>query len=88
MAITPDKITAESFGNMKLLVAEFSTADVVDDGETWVSGLPNALAYWFNATNDGTQTNEAVDVSFSAGTFTFNTGEDNRTGTLYVLTKS
>lgn len=88
MAITPDKVTSESFGSLRLIIAEFSTADVLDDGETWTTNIPNALGYWCDGTNDPTQTNESIDVSFSNGVFTFNTGEDNRTGILYVLTKS
>lgn len=82
---TLDSVNQESFGSMKLVIATFS---VIDDGQTWTTNIPNALAYWCNGTNDPTQTNESIDVSFSAGTFTFNTGENARAGVLYVLTKS
>ena len=84
---TPDSVTNESMGSMRLVLATFSTNDV-DDGDTWVSGIPNAQAYWFNRTDDPTQEAEIVDVAFSAGTFTFNAPEDNCEGILYVLTKS
>ena len=83
---TPDSVTAESFGSMKLVIATFAAA-VIDDGDTWVTHIPNALAYWVDPTDDSTS-NDAIDVSFSDGTFTFNSGEDARAGILYVLTKS
>ena len=78
-------VKSESFGSMRLVVATFAN---IDDGGTWVSGLPNAVGYWANKTNDPTQTDEGIDVSFSAGTFTFSVGENSSSGILYVLTKS
>lgn len=86
-AKTPDSVKSDSFGSMRLVTATFATNDI-DDGDTWVSGLPNAMAFWANGTDDPTQEKEGIDVSFSAGTFTFSAGEANRQGILYVLTKS
>ena len=85
MAGTAPTVTSESFGSMKLVVATFSN---IDDGDEWVTNIPNALGYWCDGTNDPTQEKEGIDVSFSAGTFTFSTGENARSGILYVLTKS
>jgi len=82
---TPDAVTSESFGSVRLVIATFAE---LDDGDTWVTNIPNAVGYWCNATTSPTQTDEAIDVSFSAGTFTFNCGEEDKAGMLYVLTKS
>jgi hypothetical protein len=87
-AKTPNSVTSESFGSMKLVSATFGAA-ALDDGDTWVTNIPNALAYWVNPTDDSTtQASNAIDVVFSAGTFTFRCGENGRTGILYALTKS
>jgi hypothetical protein len=81
-------VTAESYGSMKLVIATFT---VIDDTDTWTSGIKGAVGYWCNGTDDPTtQASNAIDVSYvsSTGVFTFNCGEDDRAGKLYVLTKS
>lgn len=80
----------DSVGDMKLYwTAEMSD---VDDGDTFASGLSNRIvAAWFDPTDDPTtQASNAVDVNYtySTGAITFQTGEDNRTGKLYILTLS
>lgn len=90
-AKTADSIIKHNFGSMTLYVATFSTNDI-DDGDTWASGIPYPVAYWGNLTDDPTaQTNGQLNVALSTastGAFTFYTGESNRTGKIYVLTKS
>lgn len=84
-AKTPDSIVRESMGSKTLFIATFSTNDI-DDGDTWATGLgTNIVGYWGNLTDDGTQAKESIDISNSSGTLTFNVGEDNRTGIVYVL---
>ena len=85
-AITPDTITRESVGSLVMLICDFSTT-VVDDGDTYASGLPNVVGQWFNATKDVTQGGEGMNVSESSGTFTFISPEDDVTGTLFVLAR-
>jgi hypothetical protein len=86
-AKTPDSIQQESLGSLKLIIATFTTNDI-DDGDTWASGIQGIVGYWGNLTDDGTQAKEGIDISLSTSTFTFNVGEDNRTGLIYVLAKS
>ena len=90
-AKTADTIQKHNFGSMTLYVATFSTNDI-DDGDTWASGIPYPIAYWGNLTDAASaQTNNQVNVTLStasSGAFTFQTGESNRTGVIYVLTKS
>lgn len=84
---TPDSIRRESLGSVILLIATFNSNDI-DDTDTWASGLGgNVVGHWFQATDAPSTTTNAysVAVSESAGTFTFNTEEDNRQGLLYVL---
>ena len=83
-AITPSSLKRESAGSCNLLIATFAATS--DDGDTWASGLSSVKGYWANGTDDPTQTSESIDVSYSAGTFTFNLGEDDRSFMLYVLT--
>lgn len=82
-AITPSTHYTENAGSKMLHIAAF--AGTADDGDTWASGLSGITGYWANGTDDPTQTKEGIGVSESSGTFTFNTGEDNRAFTLYVL---
>ena len=73
-----------SVGSMNLHIVSFSD---LDDTDTYASGLHGIVSWWATATdNPTTQTNNALDVSEASGTFTFNSGEDNRTAKLYILT--
>ena len=91
---TPNTVTEHSVGSNNLIVATFSTNDW-DNADTWDSYIPSVVGYWTNATDDPTQGKEKVDVAHSqnrygtdnSSRFTFYTGEDNRTGILYVLAK-
>ena len=89
VARTPTLIE-ESVGSMKLYWTDVMTD--VDDADTFASGLTNRIvAAWFNPTdNPTTQTSNSVDVNYvySTGAITFQTGETNRTGKLYILTSS
>ena len=87
---TPDSIVQESLGSLKLHIATFSTNDI-DDTDYWTSKIPGIVGYWGNLTDDGTQTKEGIDITLttaSTGLLTFNVGESNRTGVIYVLSKS
>jgi len=86
-AKTPDSVLRESTGSLTLHIAVFSTNDI-DDGDTYASGIKEIVGYWANGTDDPTQTKEGIDVSLSSSTFTFNTGENDRTGILYVLSRT
>jgi hypothetical protein len=90
-AKTADSILTENWGSLVLRIATFSTNDI-DDGDTWASGIPYPLGYWGNLTDDPTtQTSGKIDVTLTTsatGAFTFNTGEDDRTGMIYVLSRT
>jgi len=88
-AKTPDSVITENFGQNTLYVATFSTSDM-DDADYWTSKITSAIAYWVTADDDPTQNKEGIDVGYtqSSGTFTFYTGEANRTGKLYILAKT
>ena len=84
-AKTPDSVERISMGSATLLVATFSTNDI-DDADTWNTGLGTSAKYvWANGTDDPTQTKEGIDCALSSGTVTFSTGEDNRTGCVFVI---
>jgi hypothetical protein len=89
-AKTPDSVLIESLGSLKLTIATFSSNDI-DDGDTWTSKIAGIVGYWGNLTDDGTQAKEGIDITLTTaatGVLTFNVGEDNRTGVIYVLSKS
>ena len=79
----------ESIGDLTLTIATFSN---IDDTNTWASGIQGVVGYWGNLTDAaGTQGNEGIDITLttaSTGAFTFYTGEDTRTGMIYVLSSS
>ena len=88
MAVTiPSSIVRHSIGSNTLHVVTFPAT--ADDTNTWASGFGSRIVgYWANGTDDPTQGKEGIDVSLSGTTFTFNTGEANRTGMLYVLSRT
>jgi hypothetical protein len=89
MAIkTPDSVAIENTGSSTMHIATFSTNDI-DDGDTWASGIKNVISHWATATDIPTSGQlGGIDVSESSGTFTFNTGEDNRTALLFVESRN
>jgi len=84
-AVTPSSIQRLSAGSNTLAACTF--ANTTDDADYWASGMKEVVGYWATGTDDPTQTKEKVDVGYSAGTFTFYLGEDNRSFILYVLYK-
>jgi hypothetical protein len=88
-ARTPTALILEMVGGMSLWVAPFTA---VDDTDTYASGLKNRIVMaWFNPTDVPTgATYEGVDVTYvlATGAITFNCGEDDRAGNLYILTAS
>ena len=88
-AKTPDSVIRESLGSLTLHIATFSTNDI-DDADTWTSGIPGVVGAWCNGTDDPTtQASNGIDIGFTtAGVFTFYAGEGNRTGVLFVLSRS
>ena len=83
-AKTPSSTVIENFGSKTLLKMRFTD---IDDGDTYASAVLNAVAYWCNPTDVPTQTQEGIDVGYTAttGAVVFYTGEDDRTGDLYFL---
>ena len=87
-AKTPDSIKQEKLGTVRLLRAIFSTTNI-DDGDTWTpTRIDGYVDHWFSGqSNPGTQASAGVHVAYSSGVFTFYPGEDNTTGTLFVLVR-
>lgn len=83
-AKTPSSLLKESVGSMSIWIAKFTD---IDDTDTYASGITDIVAAWCDATDVPTGASyEGIDVGYtSAGAITFNTGEDNRTGNLYIL---
>jgi hypothetical protein len=83
-AKTPSSTITENFGSKTLYKMTFTD---IDDGDTYASAIIDAVAYWCNPTDVPTQTQEGVDVGYTAttGAVVFYTGEDNRTCDLYML---
>ena len=80
-------IKRQSAGSNTLITAAFTD---IDDGDTWTSNIPSVVGYWCNLTDAPSTGKEGCDVTLTTpatGVFTFNTGEDSRTGTLHVLCK-
>ena len=86
-AKTPDAVYRESCGSLTLLRCDFLTTNI-DNDDTYASGSgSNVWGYWFNCTLTDTAAKD-VHPSNSSGTFTFSTGEDDITGTLYILART
>lgn len=100
---TPDRVESLVWGSLRLIVATFSTTGSIDDGDTWDTGIEGKITdpssgtydvgdhsivgYWGVLTTNGTQGDEGIDISESAGVLTFNVGEDNKEGIVYLLVK-
>ena len=88
-ARTPSSLIREDVGGMSLWIAPFTA---VDDTDTYASGLVNRiLMAWFDPTDVPTSaTNTGVDITYVllTGAITFNCGEDDRAGNLYILTSA
>jgi hypothetical protein len=85
-AKTPDTVFTSNIGNLKMTIANFSTAGSLDDDDTWASGIKSAVFYICSSTIDGPQdlTIDAYDAT--TGTFTFGAA-DNQTGFVMVLSR-
>jgi hypothetical protein len=83
---TVSTIVRHSAGSNTLVRVAFSN---IDNGNTWDSGIYDAVGWWANGTDAATQGKEAIDVQYVArtGRFTFSVGEDTRAGDLVVLFK-
>lgn len=87
-AKTPVSILRESLGSLTLHIATFTTNDI-DDADTWASGIPGIVGAWCNPTDDPTtQASNGIDLGISGSTITFYAGESNRTGIVFVLSRS
>lgn len=84
-AKTPSSVNSYNMGALTLSIASFTD---IDSGDTYATGLPNAIAYWANGTDVPSITDEGVGVSVSNNTATFTTGEANRTVDFYLLTRT
>lgn len=87
-AKTPSAISRQSAGSNTEIIATFTD---IDNADTYKSNIPSVVGYWATGTDAPTNKgHENIDVTLttaSNGTFTFNTGEDNRTGILHILAK-
>ena len=83
-AITPSATLRENAGSVLLHI--FTFAATADDGDTYASGISDVVGWWGNCTDTPTG-HEGIDISESAGTFTFNLGENDRSFMLYVLSE-
>lgn len=82
---TAGTIRSHSVGSLRLVTADFSD---LDDGDTWASGISGILAVWVSDTDDPTtQASVGIAAAFSGSTVTVYPAEDNKTGTVYVLTR-
>jgi len=81
---TLTRTITESFGSATLYIYIFSD---LDDTDTLATGLGSTIiGAWANGTDDPAA-EEGIAVANSAGTLTFNTGEDNRAVQVFVLAK-
>ncbi len=86
-------VKRNSVGNLTLSTIAFTD---IDTGDTYDSGIPAAVAYWANATDDPTINREDVSVGYAEqvvgsdvkGRFTFFSSEDDRVVNLYVLSRT
>lgn len=80
---TLDRTLHENVGSVNLHILKYSD---IDDTDTQGATYNNIVGYNANATDTPTSSlNASIDVANSSGTFTFNSGEDSRTGSLRIL---
>jgi len=79
---TPDSVTSSNVGNLRLIVATFTTNDI-DDNDTWVSGIKSAIAWDVQTSIDGPQDTTIDLYTASTGTFRFASAA-NQTGRVAV----
>jgi len=86
-AKTPSAVVTENLGSNTLYKVSFTDIDI---GDTYESKILSATSYWCNGTDTAATTKEGIDVGYSqtTGVFTFSSGENNRTGDLYILAKA
>ena len=84
-AKTPDNVYVHSGGDLRTIIAEFSTTNI-DDNDTWASGIKSARAYRWESTLDGPQDCTVDAYTAATGTFTF-ASRANDTGRLVILAR-
>ncbi len=86
-AKTPDSIKSHNMGSENLVRVIFSDTNI-DDADTWTSGMTNIVDFWaMGKNNPSTQGSAGIHISEASGVFTFYPGEDNWTGTLFIMKK-
>lgn len=82
-AITPSGSNSQNWGSSNVVVATFTS---VSNADTWASGITSTPKWYFGqlTTAQSTQTSAGVNISYSAGTFTFKPAEDAKALTLFV----
>ena len=86
-AKTPDSIKTENLGSVNLVRAVFSDTNL-DDADTWTSSMTGILDFWAQGKNNPTtQASTGIHISEASGVFTVYPGEDNWTGTIFILRK-
>ncbi len=93
-AKTPETIFRESLGSLTLIIGQFdgaTTANSLDDGDTWTTNIPNPVAAWATGTNAPTTNTQGIDVGITTaatGILTFQTGSSDRNAQVFVLSRT
>ena len=93
-AKTPDSVTRASMGDMTMIIAKFegaTTANSIDDADTWTSNIPSTVAHWSTGTDNPTTNTHGVDVvltTVATGLFTFSVGAADKNIILFVLAQN
>lgn len=81
-AKTPDSVRVYNVGNLRKIVATFTTNDI-DDNDTWASGIKSAIDWDVHTSIDGPQDTTIDSYTAATGTFTFASAA-NQTGRVVV----
>lgn len=82
-AKTPDSVSQESLGSLRLVRAVFSSTNL-DNTDTYTTNITGVIDAWFSPST----TTGVTGCSVSAGVITFACSADNQLGTLYILCRS
>lgn len=82
-AKTPDSVSQENLGSVRLVLGTFSTTNL-DNADTYTTNLTGLIKAWFEPST----TTGVVGCNISSGVITFACSADNQVGTLYMLCRS
>jgi len=83
---TPDNVTVESAGSLRMVIATYETANI-DDDDFWTSGIKSATDWDFEPSTEGPQDVTVDAYDKSNGRFTFASAA-NQTGRFVVWCKA